>query len=146
MADRARKPPNIDEVGNLVLLKQVLDLLAAPGPAQLAAYPVDREAGREIALLFDDALARVRPVFWPSFPPEARDALLAIRRGLDAAPRSDEAVLEGEAWRELRELAARATPIPSWLPSAPRGWRDQIVRHRGRLRLRRQVQEELACP
>lgn len=141
-----REPPNIDEVGNLVLLRQALDVLGASGPEQLGLFPPGCDAGREIASLFADAMDRVRPVFWSSFAPEAREGLQAIERILATEPTSDQAILGATQWDELRSLARRAIPIPGWSRAAPRPWLEQIVRHRGRLCLRRQLEGAAPCP
>ncbi len=126
------RPPNIDELGNLVLLRQAVDILEAPEEVQRGLYPRDRDPGDEMRLLFHDAWRRVRPVFGEALPEAARTALTAIDRALDAA---------APAWDEIRREAAIASAaLPrAGTPGRPRPWLDQIVRARQRLMLRRQL-------
>ena len=125
-------PPNIDEVLNLPLLAQALDLLAAPAETQRAMIPPEREPQEELAALFLDALDRVRPVFWPAFPE-------VLRAGLEAIEGMLRARAEDGMGPPLRATAARARARLPLAPSAPRPWLDQMVRHEGRLKLRRQL-------
>lgn len=124
-------PPNIDELGNLVLLRQALDILEAPGDIQRGLYPSDRDAAEEMRLLFRDAWRRVRPVFGVALPGTAQVSLDEIDRAFDQVP----------DWDAIRHRAATASAV---LPRAggrhgPRPWLDQIVRGHGRLLLRRQL-------
>ncbi len=129
-------PPNIDEFGNLLLLRQALDILAASEPEQQALYPPERDAAQEMTRVYSEAWDLVRPVFRPSLPAAVGEALGKIEIALTEQP-----VL----WSEIRPLAAIAR---SGLPgrSGPAGsaerlraWDDQIVRARNRLLLRRQT-------
>ncbi len=137
-----RTPPNIDELGNLVLLRQALDILEAPAEVQGGLYPSDRDPSEEIRALFRDAWTRVRPVFAPLLPMPGREALDRIDRAFDREP----APLDDPAWDAIRGLAGRASAVFPEVgrPRAPRAWLDQIVRERGRLRLRRQGRQEAA--
>jgi hypothetical protein len=126
-------PPNIDEFGNLILLRQALDILAAPEAEQRALYPPEREAGEEMACLFREAWALVRPVFSPSLPADAAAALHGIEAALASAP---------TRWEQIRPLAvvARAAlPGRTAAPNRLRAWDDQIVRARNRLLHRHQA-------
>jgi hypothetical protein len=125
-------PPNIDELGNLVLLRQALDILEAPGDIQRGLYPIDRDPAEEMRLLFRDAWRRVRPVFGAALPGNAQVFLDEIDRALDQ---------DLPDWEGIRHRAATVSAV---LPRAggrhgPHPWLDQIVRGHGRLLLRRQL-------
>ena len=92
-----KMPPNIDELGNLMLLRQALDILEASEDVQRGLYPSDLDPAAEMRLLFRDAWERVRPVFAPSLPDVARIALDAIERAFD-----QDAIAAGR--RDLAEL------------------------------------------
>ena len=133
-AARARRaPPNIDEVGNLVLLRQALDVLQADEATQRGLYPDDRDPAIEMAALFRDAWQRVAPVFTPLLDRRLVDALAGIEHALDAEPVD---------WPRVRDGARRARDVyPLAGAPSPRAWPEQIVRARGRLLLRRQLAE-----
>ncbi len=126
-------PPNIDELGNLMLVRQALDVLQADEATQRALYPADRDPAEEMAALFRDAWERVAPVFTPLLDPALVDALSELGRALDA----------GEVdWPLVRDVAARArAAYPLAGEPRPRAWPEQIVRARGRLLLRRQLDD-----
>ena len=126
-------PPNIDEFGNLILLRQALDLLAAPENEQRAVYPADMDPAKEMASLFIDAWERVRPVFGPSLPTRADEALTAIESAF-AAPRTDWAAIRPAADEARAALPGRASPDRRLPPYA-----EQIVRARNRLLKRQDV-------
>ena len=128
---RRDAPPNIDELGNLVLLRQALDILAATEETQLSLYPADRDPSTEMAALFADAWGRVRPVFEPLLAVEPRNALLEIASQLEHA---------NPDWARVREHARVARPaLPGRSGAPPRAWHDQIVRHETRLFHRSQL-------
>lgn len=127
--------PNIDEFGNLLMLRQALDILVAPTDVQHGLYPSDRNASDEMRVLYRDAWSRVRPVFGPALPAAGRTSLERIDQALD------EDALD---WARIRAEAAAATRALPPIGGArePRPWMDQIVRGGAdlRLRLRRQCQ------
>ena len=128
-----RRPPNIDEFGNLILLRQALDILAAPEDEQHALFPPERDAPTEMRLLFEDAWQRVRPVFAPAIPEAALGALDRIAAALVAVPVD---------WETVRtDARASRTGIPGRTDAngRPRPWDEQVVRARNRLLLRRQL-------
>ena len=59
-----REPPNIDEVGNLVLLRQALDVLGASGPEQLGLFP---PGFRSVAARFRSGPGTIPARFRPGF-------------------------------------------------------------------------------
>jgi len=127
------RPPNIDEIGNVVLLRQAVDVLAASEEVQRALYPPGRDPSVEMAILFEDAWARVRPVFEPILPVGTLGDLLAISDALARRPVDWEAV-------RTRAGSARAA-LPGLRDRGPRAWHEQMVRGRNRLLLRSQLME-----
>lgn len=129
---KLRRPPNIHEIESVVLLRQALDILAAPEEVQRSLYPEGRDPASEMALLFEDAWGRVQPVFWPILARDLRRALETIEVALESSP-SD--------WAAIRPAAAEASsclPGPRE-PGPPRAWLDQLVHARHQLLLRRQL-------
>ena len=94
-----RRPPNIHELDNLILLRQALDILAADEDTQQALYPPTLDAAQEMQRLYEDSWALVRPVFWPILTKRTRGALDAIERALSEPKPS---------WDRIREEAAIA--------------------------------------
>lgn len=126
-----RRPPNIDEFGNLILLRQSLDILAAPEAEQHALYPPERDPSEEMVRLFNEAWALVRPVFLPSLPVASAEALHKIETALLQVP---------IPWDEIRPIAALAgSGLPGRGAAHARAWDDQIVRARNRLLQRSQT-------
>ena len=127
-----RRPRNIHELDNVILLRQALDLLEASDEAQRDAYPMELDPAQEMKALFEDAWGRVEPVFWPILPIAAREALKEIERMIRA---------ETPNWDAMRDLASIASDhLPSPKRSrAPRAWLDQIVPGQNHLLVRRQL-------
>jgi hypothetical protein len=125
-----RRPPNIHELDNLILLRQALDILAADEDTQQALYPPTLDAAQEMQRLYEDSWALVRPVFSPILTKRARGALDAIERALSEPKPS---------WGRIREKAATAIEeiTGEKKARAPRAWLDQIVAGKHHLGVRR---------
>ena len=124
-------PRNIHELDNIILLRQALDILAAPEEEQLALYPSELDPPTEMARLYCDAWVLVRPVFWPILTKEARETFDGIDSELSSA---------SPDWEKVRSAAEEAI---GHLPGAqesrrPRAWLDQMVQGKNHLQLRRQ--------
>lgn len=128
---RCLKPPNVDEFGNVMLLRQAVDILAAEESVQRSLYPEDLDPSGEMALLFDDAWSRVKPVFEPILAPSMVQGLEAITHALTEQPVD---------WERIRSEAAQVRKgLPGRPNSRPRAWLDQLVHARNRLLLRSQL-------
>ena len=126
------RPPNIHEIENVILLRQALEILAAPEDEQSSLYPPERDAAEEMVRLFEDAWSRTRPVFWPILTVALREDLVDIERALAEDPPDFERV------RPLAERARFSLPGVA-TGGRPRPWLEQMVHARGGLLLRRQL-------
>jgi hypothetical protein len=96
-------------------LLESLRELALPGESQLAGQADGSHKADEIALDFDDALKYWAPRIWNSLPPAQQKAVSDVEAHLskmsgrkNARLWTESAMLEDEAWKELRRLADRA--------------------------------------
>lgn len=104
-----------------VQFKHSLCMLAADGKLALASLPEDCVRSEELALDFDNWARAFVANFGEKLPRGQLDAIVRITDLLDAmsdgsTPEvwTDESVVTGRAWEEVRSAAARAAELLGW--------------------------------
>jgi hypothetical protein len=103
-------------------LKRSVQALAQPAPVQVEPFPNFVVVGDELALDFDDALLRFRPVVWERLTHRQRESFEALDKELHrlSGPGNqefwlDRTLLDADPrWEHLRVLAATVLQEMGW--------------------------------